>query len=64
MSIQCTYSGVHDACAMGTYGVSNVSDIDGVQVFVVTGPLHKYLKQRVQQLSKKMGKKRKIFHKR
>lgn len=31
-----THRGVHDACAMGPDGVSNVTDVDGVQMLVVT----------------------------
>lgn len=31
-----THRGVHNACAMGPDGVSNVTDVDGVQMLVVT----------------------------
>jgi len=40
-----TYSCVHDACSMCSDGVCYVTDVDGVQMFVVTRPLHKYLQQ-------------------
>lgn len=41
-----THSGVHYADAMGSNGVGNVTDVDGVQVLVVAGSLHKYLQRR------------------
>lgn len=31
-----THRGVHDACAVGPDGVGDVTDVNGVQVFVVT----------------------------
>ena len=35
--------GVHDANTMSPDGVCNVSDVDGVEVLIVTGPFNKYL---------------------
>jgi hypothetical protein len=37
------YGGVHDASSMGPDGVGNMADVDGVDMFVVGLPLHKYL---------------------
>lgn len=39
-----THSCVHDAGAMGAYGVGNVADVDGVEVLVVGRTLDKDLK--------------------
>ena len=38
-----TYCGVHDADAVCAYGVGDVPDVDGVEVFVVGCPLHEDL---------------------
>jgi hypothetical protein len=40
-----TYCGVHDACAMGPDAVRYVTDVDGVQVFIVARSLNKDLKK-------------------
>ena len=26
---------VHDSCSMGSYGISNMADVDSVQMFVI-----------------------------
>ena len=41
-----THRGVHDARAVGSDGVGNVADVDGVQVLVVGLPLYKDLQER------------------
>lgn len=38
-----THRGVHDARAVGPDGVGDVSDVDGVQVLIVTGLLDENL---------------------
>ena len=38
-----TYCGIHDACSMCTYGICYVADVDCVEMFVITGSLHKNL---------------------
>lgn len=35
--------GVHDPCTVGTDGVGNVADVDGVEMLVVAGTFHKDL---------------------
>lgn len=41
-----TYRGVHYACAVGPDGVGDVTDVDGVQVLIVTCLLNENLKDR------------------
>lgn len=43
MTLLSTHRGVHDACAMSADRVGNVTDVDGVQVLVVTCLLNEYL---------------------
>ena len=38
-----THRGIHDANAVCPDRVCNMTDVDGVQVFIVAGPFHKYL---------------------
>ena len=37
------HCGVHDASAVGPDGVGHVTNVDGVEVFVIRLPLYKYL---------------------
>lgn len=36
LTLPYTHRGVHNACAMGSNGVGDVTDVDGVQVLIVT----------------------------
>ena len=37
------YCSVHDASSMCSNGVSYVTNVDGIKMFVVRRPFHKYL---------------------
>ena len=40
-----TYSCVHDPCAVGSDGVSYMSDVDSIQVLVIRSTLNKNLQE-------------------